>query len=135
MRVIAATNRVLREMIAQGQFREDLFYRINVIHIVVPPLRERREDIPLLVDHFLANMGRNNGSRPVVSPEAYGAHRVPWPGNVRELENVIERILVSGLRPEHPRRRPAARDPDAAQPGSGRSASAAGRWPTISSSG
>ena len=100
VRVIAATNRALAEMVAQGLFREDLFYRINVINISVPPLRERREDIPLLVDHFFENMGRGNGSRPSVSPEAYLAlAEYPWPGNVRELANVIERILVSDLGP------------------------------------
>ncbi len=100
VRVIAATNRALAEMVAQGLFREDLFYRINVININVPPLRERREDIPLLVDHFFENMGRGNGSRPSVSPEAYLAlAEYPWPGNVRELANVIERILVSDLGP------------------------------------
>ena len=67
VRVIAATNRALSEMVAQGLFREDLFYRINVINIHVPPLRERRDDIPLLVDHFFENMGRDNGNRPQVS--------------------------------------------------------------------
>src|SRR5258708_17044525 len=62
-RVITATNRILKDLIAQGQFREDLFYRLNVIHLVVPPLRERREDIPMLIDHFLENLiGRNNGN-------------------------------------------------------------------------
>jgi len=97
VRVIAATNRSLPEMVAQGLFREDLYYRINVINIHVPPLRERREDIPLLVDHFFENMGRGNGTRPVVTPEAYVAlSEYPWPGNVRELANVIERMLVAG---------------------------------------
>jgi transcriptional regulator with PAS, ATPase and Fis domain len=101
VRVIAATNRALSEMVAQGLFREDLYYRINVINIHVPPLRERREDIPLLVDHFFENMGRGNGSRPVITPEAYVAlSEYPWPGNVRELANVIERMLVSGTGPE-----------------------------------
>ena len=101
VRVIAATNRSLPEMVAQGLFREDLYYRINVINIHVPPLRERREDIPLLVDHFFENMGRGNGSRPAVSPEAYVAlSEYPWPGNVRELANVIERMLVAGTGPE-----------------------------------
>jgi transcriptional regulator with PAS, ATPase and Fis domain len=96
VRMIAATNRALPEMVAQGQFREDLYYRINVINIHVPPLRERREDIPLLVDHFFENMDRANGNRPSVTPEAYVAlAEYPWPGNVRELANVIERILVS----------------------------------------
>ena len=97
VRVIAATNRALADMVAQGLFREDLYYRINVINIHVPPLRERRDDIPMLVDHFFENMGRNNGSRPSVSPEAYAAlTEYNWPGNVRELANVVERILVSG---------------------------------------
>jgi transcriptional regulator with PAS, ATPase and Fis domain len=101
VRVIAATNRSLSEMVSQGQFREDLYYRINVINIHVPPLRDRREDIPLLVDHFFENMGRNNGNRPQISPEAYVAlSEYPWPGNVRELANVIERMLVSGSGPE-----------------------------------
>jgi len=101
VRVIAATNRSLPEMVAQGQFREDLYYRINVINIHVPPLRDRREDIPLLVDHFFENMGRNNGNRPQISPETYVTlSEYPWPGNVRELANVIERMLVSGSGPE-----------------------------------
>jgi transcriptional regulator with PAS, ATPase and Fis domain len=101
VRVIAATNRSLAEMVAQGLFREDLYYRINVINIHVPPLRERREDIPLLVDHFFDNMGRGNGSRPLITPEAYVAlSEYPWPGNVRELANVIERMLVAGTGPE-----------------------------------
>ena len=97
VRMIAATNRLLPEMVAQGQFREDLYYRINVINIHVPPLRDRRDDIPLLVDHFFENMGRSNGSRPSISPEVYAAlSQYHWPGNVRELANVIERMLVSG---------------------------------------
>ena len=100
VRVIAATNRALSDMVAQGLFREDLYYRVNVINIHVPPLRDRPEDIPLLVDHFFENMGRNNGTRPEVTPEAYAAlAEYPWPGNVRELANVIERILVSGIGP------------------------------------
>jgi len=101
VRMIAATNRLLPEMVTQGQFREDLYYRINVINIHVPPLREHREDIPLLVDHFFENMGRSNGSRPRIMPEAYAAlSEYSWPGNVRELANVIERMLVSGCGPE-----------------------------------
>jgi transcriptional regulator with PAS, ATPase and Fis domain len=97
VRVIAATNRNLREMITQGTFREDLFYRLNVIHIVVPPLRERRDDIPALIDHFLARFGASNHS-PIdgISPDAMKAlTSYSWPGNVRELENVIERIVVT----------------------------------------
>src|SRR6187551_615984 len=98
VRVIAATNRNLRDMITEGTFREDLFYRLNVIHLTVPPLRERREDIPSLIDHFLTQFTRNNGT-PVhaISPEAVKLlSDYAWPGNVRELENVIERLVVTG---------------------------------------
>jgi len=108
VRVMCATNRVLPTMIAQGLFREDLFYRINVIHLVVPPLRERREDIPLLIDHFLAkfNAGavahaNGNGHAPHherrISAEAMAVLcEYAWPGNVRQIENVIERLIVTG---------------------------------------
>src|SRR5919106_3767536 len=97
VRVLAATNRNLRDMIAQGTFREDLFYRLNVIHLAVSPLRERREDIAGLTKHFLAyftqrvtSVARN------ISPEAMTAlTEYHWPGNVRELENVIERLVVT----------------------------------------
>ena len=98
VRVIAATNRNLRDMISEGTFREDLFYRLNVIHLTVPPLRERREDIPGLVGHFLAQFTRNNGT-PVrsISQQALDLlSTYSWPGNVRELENVIERLIVTG---------------------------------------
>jgi transcriptional regulator with GAF, ATPase, and Fis domain len=97
VRVIAATNRDLRELIKQGTFREDLFYRLNVIHIVVPPLRERRDDIPLLIGHFLEQFSAQNRSAvTTVSPEAMTAFlEYSWPGNVRELENVMERIVVT----------------------------------------
>src|SRR5512132_1067211 len=97
VRVIAATNRDLREMIKQGTFREDLFYRLNVIHIVVPPLRDRREDIPLLVNQFLAHFSQVGRSTPLsVSPDAMKALTdYSWPGNVRELENAIERLVVT----------------------------------------
>jgi transcriptional regulator with PAS, ATPase and Fis domain len=97
VRVVAATNRNLRDMIGKGLFREDLFYRLNVIHIVVPPLRDRRQDIPALVDHFLSRFTTANRS-PItgVSPEAMKAlMEYSWPGNVRELENVIERMVVT----------------------------------------
>jgi transcriptional regulator with PAS, ATPase and Fis domain len=125
VRVIAATNRSLPEMVTSGQFREDLFYRINVIHLVVPPLRSRREDIPMLVEHFLARftaVGRangngagtpegfatrmppGNGNRPVGEPRTITVPpdvmevltEYAWPGNVRELENVVERLVVTG---------------------------------------
>jgi transcriptional regulator with PAS, ATPase and Fis domain len=104
VRVITATNRNLPEMIGQGQFRKDLFYRLNVIHLHVPPLRERREDIPLLVDHFFGQLGHPNGNgnghansngHQQIAPEALAAlTEYSWPGNVRELENVIERLAV-----------------------------------------
>jgi DNA-binding NtrC family response regulator len=96
VRTIAATNRNLRDMIAQGQFREDLFYRLNVIHLIVPGLRERKEDIPGLVDHFMNRMSRTGG-RPArtISPAAMQLlNEYHWPGNVRELQNVIERMIV-----------------------------------------
>jgi DNA-binding NtrC family response regulator len=102
VRVVAATNRNLREMIAQNLFRDDLFYRLNVIHIVVPPLRDRREDIPALVDHFLAHFTATNRSRiEGVAPVALKAlMEHSWPGNVRELENVIERVVVAAPGPQ-----------------------------------
>jgi DNA-binding NtrC family response regulator len=95
--VIAATNRNLRDLIAQGHFREDLLYRLNVIHVLVPSLRERREDIPELAEHFLRKFTANNGSSVrSLSAEALGALvAYSWPGNVRELENVIERLVVT----------------------------------------
>jgi two-component system response regulator AtoC len=96
VRVIAATARDLEAEVAAGRFREDLFYRINVLHVHVPALRERREDVPLLVDHFLARFREALG-RPVrtVTDDAL-EHLVAysWPGNVRELENVIERAVI-----------------------------------------
>ncbi len=97
VRVIAATNRDLREMIKQGTFREDLFYRLNVIHIVVPPLRDRREDIPVLADQFLTQFTSSGRSSITgISPEAMKALTdYSWPGNVRELENVVERLVVT----------------------------------------
>ncbi len=98
VRVIAATNRNLQDLIAQGQFREDLFYRLNVIHFWVPPLRERKEDIPLMIEFFLKRFTRGNGQFVRgIEPEAFNALTdYPWPGNVRELENVIERLVVTG---------------------------------------
>ena len=95
VRVIAATNRNLSVMIADGGFREDLFYRLNVIHLVVPPLRDRREDIPILAEHFLRRFSHNGSTVRQLSPETIQALReYPWPGNVRELENAIERLVV-----------------------------------------
>ncbi len=96
VRVVAATNKNLEEEIERGNFREDLFYRLNVIPFFVPPLRERREDIPLLADHFLAEFTTAYGRKPKeMTPEAYRVlSEYHWPGNVRELKNLIERIVI-----------------------------------------
>jgi two-component system, NtrC family, nitrogen regulation response regulator NtrX len=95
-RVLAATNKDLQAEIRSGRFREDLYFRLNVIPIFVPPLRDRQEDIPLLADHFMANLAREYGRR--VKRFDAGARAVmqqyPWPGNVRELRNVIERLMI-----------------------------------------
>ena len=98
VRVIGATNRNLREMIAHGTFREDLYYRLNVVQITVPPLRERRVDISELVRHFLDEFAAANRSPMIgVSAEAMNALAAySWPGNVRELANLIERMVVAG---------------------------------------
>jgi len=96
VRVLAATNKDLRQEIAEGRFREDLLYRLNVVEIVVPPLRERLADVPLLVAHFVADLCAANGlGQRQVSPEAVERlRRRPWPGNVRELRNAVERLLI-----------------------------------------
>jgi two-component system response regulator HydG len=96
VRLVAATNRDLQEAIGQGTFRSDLFYRLNVIPVHLPPLREHPEDIPLLARHFLDRCCQRTGRGPVVlASEALEALvRHPWPGNVRELENAIERVVV-----------------------------------------
>ncbi|MGE0591999.1 MAG: sigma-54-dependent transcriptional regulator [Vicinamibacterales bacterium] len=98
VRIIAATNCDLQQMVEDGRFREDLYYRLHVINIVLPPLRDRREDIPLLAQHFMEKYARENNRTGIeLTPDAldllmeYG-----WPGNVRELENVIERAVVLG---------------------------------------
>jgi len=95
-RVIAATNKELQTEIRAGHFREDLYFRLNVIPIFVPPLRERPEDIPLLADHFMAEFAREYGRRVKgFEPSARLAlQQYPWPGNVRELRNVIERLMI-----------------------------------------
>ncbi len=95
VRVITATHRNLKERIAQGLFREDLYYRLKVLDIAIPPLRERRGDIPLLVDHFLHRSHRPGAAVPVVSPRAWAAlGQYSFPGNVRELEHAIEHAVV-----------------------------------------
>jgi two-component system nitrogen regulation response regulator NtrX len=96
VRVVAATNKNLEDEIARGNFREDLFYRLNVIPFYVPPLRERIEDVPLLADHFIREYTTAYGRKPKeLTPEAYRAlEEYPWPGNVRELRNLMERIVI-----------------------------------------
>jgi len=95
VRIITGTKRDLKQMVADGKFREDLYYRLNVLSIVLPPLRERREDVPLLMAHFLQRFARERGiDVPEVSPAVRHAFdRYRWPGNVRELENACERII------------------------------------------
>jgi len=95
-RIIAASNKKLPELVARGRFREDLFYRLNVVPIELPPLRERREDIPVLVNYFLDKYNHKHHCYREFSPALFDqlAHR-DWPGNIRELENVVERLVVT----------------------------------------
>jgi DNA-binding NtrC family response regulator len=97
VRIVATTNRDLRELIERGKFREDLFYRLNVVPIHIPPLRERKEDIPALAQHFLRKSNQeNNRQIEGIAQKAYELFmEYPWPGNVRELENYIERAVVT----------------------------------------
>ena len=96
VRIITATNRDLEKMVREGQFRDDLYYRLNVFHLVLPPLRERLEDLPVLADFFLKRYGKKNRRGVItLAPEALQAfRRYSWPGNIRELENVIERGVI-----------------------------------------
>jgi DNA-binding NtrC family response regulator len=129
VRIIAATNVDLRQMMEEGRFREDLFYRLHVISIQLPPLRDRKDDIPLLARHFLAKYGdENRKSSLELAPEALDLMTdYDWPGNVRELENVVERavVLSSGSRigvemiPEHVRKTPAFHVPQFVLPPEG----------------
>lgn len=100
IRVVTATNKDLQQEVEKGTFREDLYYRLNVVHVMLPPLRERREDIPLLLAHFVEKISaESNLSRKTISPEALEyLSGYEWPGNIRQLENVVERcmVMVSG---------------------------------------
>ena len=97
VRVIAATNRDLEKAIESGDFREDLYYRLNVFPIESPPLRDRKEDIPILVNHFVVKFGAKTGKKIETVPQdvidTFQAYH--WPGNVRELENVVERAMIT----------------------------------------
>ncbi len=94
VRIIAATNKNLEEEVAQGKFRQDLYYRLNVVPIIIPPLKERQEDIPYLIDHFLSKFASSN-KKFDLSKEVYELMLMyPWPGNIRELENAIEHAIV-----------------------------------------
>jgi transcriptional regulator with PAS, ATPase and Fis domain len=96
-RVILATNEDLSKAVAENRFRQDLYYRVNVINIELPPLRERLSDIPLLAQHFLERICRETGKQKQLSEEALSAlQRYNWPGNVRELQNVVERAVLLG---------------------------------------
>ncbi len=96
VRLVAATNRDLAAMVAEGRFRSDLYYRLNVFPILLPPLRERRDDIPPLVRHFAQLFARRMGRRIETIPSAVmeALVRYPWPGNIRELQNIIERAVI-----------------------------------------
>jgi len=96
VRLVAATNRDLTQMVKRNEFRIDLYYRLNVFPILLPPLRERREDIPALVTHFVETFGRRMGKKiELISPETISALRsYSWPGNIRELQNLIERAVI-----------------------------------------
>jgi len=129
VRIIAATNVDLRQMGEEGRFREDLYYRLNVISIPLPPLRDRKSDIPLLTQHFLRKYGEENQKPELeLAPEALDLMmEYDWPGNVRELENVIERavVLTNGPRigpdliPDHVRKTPAFQIPEVTVPPEG----------------
>jgi len=95
VRIVAATNKTMQREVEGGRFREDLYYRLNVVGILVPPLRERREDIPILSEHFLALFQASAGLRKTLSPDALQSLvEYAWPGNVRELSNIIERLVI-----------------------------------------
>lgn len=101
VRIIAATNRNLAEMVRQGSFREDLYYRLNIIPIEVPPLRHRREDIIPLVNHFLALINKKYGIHRTIKKDALKIFKAyNWPGNVRQLKNIVERICLLAVQPE-----------------------------------
>jgi Nif-specific regulatory protein len=132
VRIIAATNADLERMVEEGRFREDLFYRLNVIPIYLPPLRDRREDVIPLAEHFLERFNKEHGKNVSFSPEVLKLMiEYRWPGNVRELENLTERAVVMAKSPivhisdlPRPVRTFSATDADATPPASGADAAA-----------
>jgi DNA-binding NtrC family response regulator len=96
VRLVAATNRNLEDAVAAGVFRGDLYYRLNVVHVLLPPLRERHDDLLLLIRHFMTSKAREMGipEKTLAADAVDVLMRYPWPGNVRELENLVERVLV-----------------------------------------
>jgi DNA-binding NtrC family response regulator len=96
VRLVAATNRNLEQMVKEGKFREDLFFRLNVVRITTPPLRERADDIPVLLDHFIQVYSKENNYEPVTVEPGAMKHlqAYPWPGNIRELRNFAENAVV-----------------------------------------
>jgi two-component system response regulator HydG len=103
VRIVAATHHDLERRAKEGTFRQDLFYRLNVVPVTVPPLRQRLDDVPMLVEHFLEAARARNPHSPVAHMAAdvvTALSRYPWPGNVRELENLVERLVVVGTTPE-----------------------------------
>jgi DNA-binding NtrC family response regulator len=95
VRIVAATNKRLADEVRAGRFREDLYYRLNVVHVDLPPLRSRREDIPVLIEHFLDRFRSSAGRARSIAPEAMERlTRYAWPGNVRELGNMVERLAI-----------------------------------------
>ena len=143
MRLVCATNKDLDDEVKAGRFREDLYFRINVVTVQLPPLRERREDIPILVAHFLAKLARRErrAAATHVARGAEAAHAYGWPGNVRELENAIERavavakgnvVLPSDLPPEVGGGAGTPRRPRPAAPRRAGSSPTARRWPSSS---
>ena len=100
MRIVAATNRDLEQAVSRGEFRRDLYFRLNVLNLRIPPLRERRQDVPLLVDAFLERLSRTSGRHFAVSDDVMKVLvAYDWPGNVRELENCIERCCAMNSGP------------------------------------
>jgi transcriptional regulator with PAS, ATPase and Fis domain len=96
VRIVAATNRDLHNLVRQGQIRQDFFYRIHIIPIPLPPLRERKEDLPLLIEHFVSSITGQEQSDPLPARVVETLHQYHWPGNVRELQSVIKRTLTMG---------------------------------------